>query len=84
MKTAQRRRPLADWRRHFPEFHSEVSHLDRTPRGHSPHRPGAHFFAPAHATKVVEIVRAALSDSDALATAAGLARSLRKTHRRRW
>jgi len=46
----------------------------------APHRlVGMHFFSPAHATKVLEIVRGAESGSAEIATAVSLARVLGKT-----
>jgi 3-hydroxyacyl-CoA dehydrogenase len=40
---------------------------------------GMHFFSPAHATKVVEVVRTASSSHAAVATAVAMARRMRKT-----
>jgi 3-hydroxyacyl-CoA dehydrogenase len=40
---------------------------------------GLHFFSPAHVMKLLEVVRAKLTAKDVLATALGIAKTLRKT-----
>ncbi len=61
---------------------SNTSYLDIDQLAAVTHRPaavlGLHFFSPANIMKLVEVVRAAATAEDALATGAALARRLKK------